>query len=100
MALTTVSVFLTLNKYLFYAPRDEAVEQCLAIASAPGNVDWRPYSKWLRRNSISLDKLQEMAPAQKRKWVKGVSIALNTLTRETNYLRKSLLTLDLRAPKK
>ena len=94
MALTTMIVFLTLNEYLFYAPRNEAVEQCLAIASAPGNVDWYPYSKWLRLNSISLDKLEGMTPAQKMKWAKGASIEVRTLTREVNYLRRSLLKLD------
>lgn len=35
MGLTTVSVFSTLNEYIFYIPRDEAVEECSDIAATP-----------------------------------------------------------------
>ena len=90
MALTTVSVFLTFNNRYFYAQRDEAVARCLTIASTPGNVDWRPLSRWLRQNSINARKLQGMTQAQKRKWAKGVSIAVSTMTRTLDYIISEL----------
>ena len=39
IALTTTTVFLSLNGWLFYANRDDAVAECLRIAGATGNVD-------------------------------------------------------------
>ena len=54
LALTTATVFLTLNEHIFYAPREEAVEFTLRIASAEGNVDLRYISKWFRRNSFKV----------------------------------------------
>jgi death-on-curing protein len=72
--LTTMGVFLALNGYLFFAPKDEAVGQCLAIASTKGTVDWRPVAKWVRSNSISTATYRSLSTQEQRSRV-GASLA-------------------------
>lgn len=57
LALTALNVFLTLNSYLFYAPRDEAVNFTLRLASSARVLPQVEVSRWIKRNSINSDKL-------------------------------------------
>ena len=61
LALTALAVFLSLNNYLFYAPRGEAVTFTLRVASSEGDLHWKEISKWVRRHSISFDRFLAMS---------------------------------------
>ena len=50
LGLTSVVVFLALNGYILYAPKDEAVNFTLKVAAEEGDVDLRTISLWLKRN--------------------------------------------------
>lgn len=76
MALTTASVFLTLNEYVFYVPPDEAVERCIAIASITGGTNWREISSWLRTKSIKAEAYIDMLPERQERWLGNVPGAL------------------------
>ena len=54
LALTALTVFLGLNGYLLYVPRDEAVAFSLRVASHEGDFDSKIISSWVRRHSVSL----------------------------------------------
>ena len=60
LALTCVTVFLTMNGYLFFVPKDEAVQYTLCLATAEGTVNLKEVSSWLRRNSIKFDRLKRI----------------------------------------
>ncbi len=76
IAFTTVWVFLSLNGWLFYAPRKEAVERCLMIARTEGNVDWRETRRWLRPRAASIDRLLKMDTEELQEWLAIVAPAL------------------------
>lgn len=61
VALTTTAVFFIMNRFLFFAPRDEAVRQCLSIAATHGNVDHKDVARWMRRHSVDIRGLPSLA---------------------------------------
>lgn len=78
LALTSVGVFLTVNKVMFHAPRDEAVSFALRVAAADPDVPLKEISSWLRRYSIGIDALRDinalraMPSADLGRWNKGL----------------------------
>ena len=58
--LTATFVFLLLNGYVFWMPREEAVD--LAVKIADRKIDVPGIAARLRRHSLNLDKLLEMEP--------------------------------------
>jgi death-on-curing protein len=65
LALTTVAVFLTVNGYAFYVPRDEAVAFALRVAASEPDTPWPEISQWLRRRSVSIKALEAMSESQR-----------------------------------
>ncbi len=60
LGLATVAVFLTVNGYLFFASRDEAVTFALSVASSERRPSLAEISGWLRRNSIRMEAFRQM----------------------------------------
>lgn len=60
-ALATVTVFLSLNRIVFYASRAQAVNFALRVAGGGPTASWMEASRWLRRNSTDVRTLQAMA---------------------------------------
>ncbi|PKB70417.1 MAG: hypothetical protein BZY87_10655 [SAR202 cluster bacterium Io17-Chloro-G6] len=69
MGLAALNVFLLINRYLFYASTDDAVQMCVAIADA-GNQDvtLSDVKKWVRAHSINFDRIKEKT-GQSTKWL-------------------------------
>ncbi|MBI4201835.1 MAG: type II toxin-antitoxin system death-on-curing family toxin [Chloroflexi bacterium] len=61
-ALTATFVFLAANGYLLYC--GEAVAYTLKIASSQPELPWKDVSRWLRRNSISMQRLLRISQAE------------------------------------
>lgn len=57
LALTTVSVFLTMNGYVLYVHKDQSVAMALRIASGDLMLTLREISRWLRSHSKGVVKL-------------------------------------------
>ncbi|MBI2872498.1 MAG: type II toxin-antitoxin system death-on-curing family toxin [Chloroflexi bacterium] len=72
LAHTSVALFLTMNGYLFYVSRCEAIKFTLSIASAYGSPGLKEISRWLRRNSISRQALLAKPPAERNRWARVV----------------------------
>lgn len=68
IALTTTIVFLAINGWIFYADRHDAVDECLRIASAKGNVDHKQVASWIRKRAIRLERLQRMSDRELTQW--------------------------------
>ena len=68
-ALTGTFVFLLLNGWLLAVPRNEAVNQCLAIARTRGNVNWEEVARWMRPRTITMTRFSRMSDEEKRAWV-------------------------------
>jgi len=72
LALTSVAVFFTLNRYLFYVSQEEAIAFALKVALSEGSSDLKEISRWLRRHSIRNDALLAMPIADQRRWFRNV----------------------------
>ncbi len=92
LALTSVAVFLALNGYIFYIPRDKAVAFTLQVAAGEKDIHWKEISRWLRRSSISVESLRKSeAGAMKRlnvppEAVRYLRELVRIITRERNVL--------------
>ncbi len=59
LALTSVTVFLMMNGYVFYASQREAVRMALQIARS-SHLDVKKLAKWIRKRSIRDDKVSQI----------------------------------------
>jgi death-on-curing protein len=95
MALTTTVVFLTLNGYLFYARRSEAVEYCLRIAKEKGVAGEINVARWIRSRSESTSALLAMPRDEASQWMISHDITpsylerLKALLADVSYLNQS-----------
>ena len=55
MALATTTMFLFVNGWWPLWTKDDAVQECLRIASAHGNVELEPVMSWIQDNSVDLN---------------------------------------------
>ncbi len=88
IALTTTTVFLSLNGWLFYANRDDAVAECLRIAGAAGNVDKRQLASWIRKRAIRWNRYLSMSQNERAEWRRIVVPASEQAIRFSYLLRE------------
>ena len=67
LALTSLAVFLTLNEYVFFVEREEAVNFTVRLASGD-ELDTRTVSKWIRGNAIKFDRFISMSNEETVQW--------------------------------
>jgi death on curing protein len=89
MALTTTTVFLTLNLCMFCASTDESVDCCLTVARSE-ITDWRVISKWIRSRSINVARFNRMGEVQRESFLQQVeeSLGSTTVTRSLDYTQR------------
>ena len=90
LGLTTVTVFLTFNGYLFYPPKDEAVAFALKMAATEGSVELRGISRWLRKHSISVKAYRSKSAAEQKNWLTVVQGATGFTRRLIGRLIKQV----------
>ena len=88
IALTTTTVFLSLNGWLFYANRDDAVAECLRVASTAGNVEKGPVASWIRKRSIKWERYLGMSKRERTNWRRIVVPASEQALRFSYLLRE------------
>ena len=81
LALATVAQFLTLNGYLFYVPRDEAVSFAVRVASTERGVPFEEISRWMRRHSIRSSAFLGMGLPGQLRWL-GLTEGTEDLRRQ------------------
>lgn len=81
IALTTTIVFLAINRWIFHADRHDAVDECLRIASAKGNVDHRQVASWIRKRAIRLERLRKMSARERTEWLPVIESAAEQMQR-------------------
>jgi death-on-curing protein len=69
LGLATVTVFLTINGYLFYTRREDAVAFALRVASPVDRPSLAEISRWLRRHSIRTEVFRRMDRGAQLKWL-------------------------------
>ena len=74
MGLTTTMVFLILNRYLFYAPTEEAVEQCVDIAVGGPGTEPSEIARWLRARTLSFDKYRATSSSEQESWIGSLNL--------------------------
>lgn len=88
IALTTTTVFLSLNGWLFYANRDDAVAECLRIAGAAGNVDKGQVASWIRKRAIRWNRYLSMSQRERAEWRRIIVPASEQAIRFSYLLRE------------
>ncbi len=61
MGLLCCQVFLTMNRYIFIATEEEAVEFSVAIATGQPGTDVPQIARWLRLNTMTVEQLERLA---------------------------------------
>jgi len=93
LSLASTTCFLLLNGYVFSASRDEAVGFAIRVAEARARPSLVEISRWIRRNSISVEKLSSLPRREKAKYL-GVQAQFdNVLTRQIDELLSQVETL-------
>ena len=75
LALASLAVFLGVNGYVFYVPRDEAVAYTLRVAAHKGEFNLRDLAKWLRQYCVPLTSRQSQDPKKRQKFDRIVNRA-------------------------
>lgn len=81
IALTTTIVFLAINGWIFHADRHDAVDECLGIARAKGNVDHKQVASWIRKRAIRLERLRKMPDRERTNWLPVIESAAEQIQR-------------------
>ena len=79
IALTSMTLFLLFNGYLFYAGPKEAVTRCVCIARSERNVDAKEVARWVRRRSLPVDRLRAAQPEEARHLLRKARIGQRAL---------------------
>ena len=89
IALSSLVVFLLLNRYLFYAPASQSVNYALKIARTPNGLPIPTIKRWIERHSIGIDYLSNLGPEVSAQKLKSLELkiefgelALITLTNQ------------------
>ncbi len=90
LALTSLAVFLMLNRYAFYVARDEAVQFTVRLASVD-DLDIWDVSKWIRRNAIRFDRFLSMPDEEAMRWAGVVAGSLTYLPRSIQLFKDFIL---------
>jgi len=101
LALATVALFLSINGYILYAPRNEAVAFALRVASADQRPELEEMSRWFRRHSIRLSAFFAMSSSERAKRLgivgeaEAIRVVLRVAEAEIRALEKELKQLGM-----
>lgn len=89
LALTSVTVFLMMNGYVFYASPNQAVRMSLKIARS-SRLDLKQLARWIRKRSIRQDRVDRIIATGNDEQLLTLADALKHYSRVLNQLNRIL----------